>query len=98
MWNELKLETLTPEQKDLLGLKLSEFPLMTLNHLGKRIQKIGTSYLWSIPPNVILIGLVSYVLGGCIDFSVLLMAYQRTTYTYLSQLHWKHRSPMDTLC
>ena len=35
IWNELKLETLTQEQKNLLGVKLSEFPLMTLNHLGK---------------------------------------------------------------
>ena len=39
-WNELKLETLTPKQKDLLGVKLSEFPLMTFNHLGKRIKKL----------------------------------------------------------
>ena len=34
IWNELKLETLTPEQKDFLGVKLSEFPPMTLNHLN----------------------------------------------------------------
>ena len=26
IWNELKLETLNPEQKDLLGVKLLEFP------------------------------------------------------------------------
>ena len=50
IWNELKLETLTPEQKYLLGIKLSEFPLMTLNYLGKRNKEIGTSYPWSIPP------------------------------------------------
>ena len=54
IWSELKLETLTSEQKDLLGVKLSELPLMTLEHLGKRIKKIGTSYPWSIPPMVYL--------------------------------------------
>ena len=50
IWNELKFEMLTPEQKDLLGVKFSEFPPMTLNHLGKRIKKIGTIYPWNIPP------------------------------------------------
>ena len=50
IWNELKLETLTPEQKDLLGFKFSEFPPLTLNHLGKRIKKFDTSYPWSVPP------------------------------------------------
>ena len=35
--NELKLETLTPDHKDLLIVKLPEFPPMTLDHLGKRI-------------------------------------------------------------
>ena len=60
------METLTPEQKDLLGIRLSEFPLMTLNHLSKQIKKIGTSYLWSIPLNALLIGLESYTLVGCV--------------------------------
>ena len=64
IWHELKLETLTPKQKDLLGVKLSEFLLMTINHLGKRIKKIGTSYLWSIPSSAILIDLVLYALVG----------------------------------
>ena len=44
IWNELKLETLTPDQKDHLRVKLLEFPPMTLDHLGKSIKKIGTSY------------------------------------------------------
>ena len=30
--NKLKLETLTPDQKGLLGVKLSEFPPMMLDH------------------------------------------------------------------
>ena len=45
IWNELKLETLTPDQKGDLDVKLSEFPPVTLDHLGKRIIKKGTSYL-----------------------------------------------------
>ena len=53
------------QNKDLLAVKLSEFPLMTLNDLGKRIKKIRTSYLWSIPLYVILTGLVSYAMVGC---------------------------------
>ena len=36
--NELKLETLTPEQKDLLGVKHSKLPPMTLDHLGKELK------------------------------------------------------------
>ena len=61
------METLIPEQKDLLGVKLSEFNPVTLDHLGKRIKKFGTSYLWSISHNAILIGLVSYALVGCVN-------------------------------
>ena len=63
---ELKIETLTPNQKDLLGVKLSEFPLVTLDHLGKRIKKIGTSYPWSISPNAVLADVVSYALVDCV--------------------------------
>ena len=55
---KLKLETLTPNQKDILGVKLSEFAKLTLDHLDKRIKKMGTSYPWSIPSNAILAGLV----------------------------------------
>ena len=66
IWNELKLETLIPDQKDLLGVKLSEFPPMTLYDLGRRIKMIGTSYTWSIPYNAVLAGLVSYALVGCV--------------------------------
>ena len=63
VWNKLKLETITPEQKAFLGVKLSEFPLMALNHL---IKKIGTSLSMEHTPNAILIGLVSYALVGCV--------------------------------
>ena len=66
IWNELRLETLTLEQKYLVGVKLSEFPPMTLDHLGKKIKNIRTSYPWSIPPNAILISLVSYALVYCV--------------------------------
>ena len=39
---------------------------MTLDHLSKRIKKIGTSCLWNIPSNAVLVGLVSYALVGCV--------------------------------
>ena len=39
IWNELKLEALTPNQKDLLGTKLPESPQMTLDHLGKELKR-----------------------------------------------------------
>ena len=43
---------------------------MTLDHLGKRIKKIGTSYLWSIPSNAVLAGLVLYAIVGCVALLV----------------------------
>ena len=64
IWNEMKLETLTPDPKDLLDVKLSECPLMTLDDLDKRMKKIGTSYSWNVPSNAVLVGLVSYALVG----------------------------------
>ena len=66
IWNEWKSETLTPNQKDLSGVKLSEFPPMTIDHLGKRIKKIGTGYSWSIPSNALFAGLESDALVGCL--------------------------------
>ena len=41
IWKELKLEMLTSAQKALLGVIHSEFPLMPLNHLGKRTKRSG---------------------------------------------------------
>ena len=58
IWSELQLET----QKDLLGVKLSELPPMTLGHLNKRIKKTRTRYPWFVSPNAILINLVSYAI------------------------------------
>ena len=39
---------------------------MTLDHLSKRIKKMGTSYPWSTSSNAVLVGLVSYALVGCV--------------------------------
>ena len=41
-------------------------PPIILDHLSNRIKQIGTSYLWSIPSNAVLAGLVSYALVGCV--------------------------------
>ena len=75
---------LTPNQNDLVGVKLSEFPPITLYHLGKRIKKVGTSCLWSIPSNAALAGLFIICLRGLCGLSILLMAYQTTMHTYPS--------------
>ena len=66
IWNELKLDTLTPDQKDLLGVKLLEFPSLTLDHFIKRIKNIRTSYPWNVLPSAVLAGLVSYALVCCV--------------------------------
>ena len=66
IWYDLKLETLTPKQEYLLGIKLSEFPIMALYYLSKRRTKIGIDNPWSIPPIVVLPGLVAYALLGCV--------------------------------
>ena len=57
MCYELKFETLSQEQKDLLGIKLSEFPHIVLKHLGK-FYDICTLYTQSVPLNAVLTGLV----------------------------------------
>ena len=84
MWDELKLETYTPEWKDLLGVKLSELPLVTLDHLGKRIKKIGTSYPRSIPPKCYINWFGIICLSVLCSISVLLMAFQKTMHMYPS--------------
>ena len=63
---ELKLETLTQDQKNLLGIKLSHIPTMTLYYLGKHIRKIETDYFWNLP--VVLANLVECALLGCKAF------------------------------
>ena len=65
---ELQLETLTPEEKSLLGIKQSEFPPKALNHLSKQIWIIATDYPWSVPPNAVLAGLVIFSLLDCAAF------------------------------
>ena len=66
IWYKFKLETLTQEQKVLLGIKLFKFSPVALNHLNKLIRKIGTDYSWSLFPNGVLAGLVECPLLGCV--------------------------------
>ena len=64
IWSHIKHETLTQEEIDELGIKLSEFPPMTLNHLKHRMKHIDDKYPWSMHPNILLVMLlVSLVLG-----------------------------------
>ena len=70
---------------------------MTLDHLGKRIKKIGTCYPWSIPSKAILIGLVSYALV-CSVALVFSLWHNRGPYTCIQAITWKHRLPRDTVC
>ena len=64
IWSHIKHETLTQKEIDELGIKLSEFPPMTLNHLKHRIQHLDDTYPWSMHPNILLaILLGSLVLG-----------------------------------
>ena len=64
IWSHIKHETLTQKEIDELGIKLLEFPPMTLNHLKHRIKHLDDKYPWSMHPNILLaILLVSLVLG-----------------------------------
>ena len=65
IWYELKLETLANKQKDRLGIKLSEFPPVALNHLSERIHQIGMDLPWHMPSNAVLAGLVACASLGC---------------------------------
>ena len=93
----MKLETLTPDWKPLFGVKHLEFPPMTLDHLGKGIEKIGTSYLWSVPPYAGLAGLVSYASMGCVAL-VFSLWHIRGPHTHIQAITKKHRSPINTVC
>ena len=59
------LGTLAEEQKDLLGIKLSEFPSLASKHLREQIRKIRTDNPCSMPPNAVLADLVTCALLGC---------------------------------
>ena len=96
MWSELKLELLTYDKKDLLGVKLSELFPMTLGHLSKRIKKIGTRYLWSPSPSAILAGLVSYALVGCMAL-VFSLWHIKQLHTHIQVITLKCGLPMNTL-
>ena len=82
---------LSPEQKDLLGVQLSELPLMTLNYLGKTIKRIRTRYTQSLPPNAISVGLVLYALVGCVALVFSLWCI-RGLHTCIQAITLKHGS------
>ena len=45
-------KTLNQQEKASLGIKLSEFPPVVLNHLKQYIKHIDTNYPWSVSPNL----------------------------------------------
>ena len=53
IWSHITYEKLTPEEIEELGIKLSEFPPMTLNHLKHRIKHLDDKYPWSMHPNIL---------------------------------------------
>ena len=48
IWAHIIYDQLTKEEIDKFGIKLSEFPPMTLNHLRHRIKHIDDTYPWTI--------------------------------------------------
>ena len=62
IWNKLKLETLTPEQKDLLGVKLSAFPPIYCRPFRQKNQNDWDQLSMEHIPSATLIGLASYAL------------------------------------
>ena len=61
-WYELQLEASSQKQKNLLGIKLSKFLPMALNHFSECIKIMGTDCPWNIPPNSVFVGLLLYTL------------------------------------
>ena len=63
-WAHITYDQLTKEEIDEFGIKLSEFPPMTLNHLRHRIKHIDDQYPWSMSPNILLAMLLIVTLYG----------------------------------
>ena len=64
IWAHVKYDKMTKEEIEEFGIKLSEFPPMTLNHLQERIKHIDDKYPWSMHSNILLVMLiVSLMLG-----------------------------------
>ena len=61
MWYKLQLATLTEKETQRLGIVLSEFPPVTLNHLEERIKKIDTKYPWIINHHTVLFIPIAFI-------------------------------------
>ena len=66
IWAHITYDQLTKEEIDEFGIKLSEFPPMTLNHLRHRIKHIDDKYPWSMSPNILLAILLIALLMGLV--------------------------------
>ena len=66
IWAHIAYDQLTQEEIDGLGIKLSEFPPMTLNHLRYKIKHVDDKYPWSMSPNILLVILLISLLKGLV--------------------------------
>ena len=62
-WADITYYQLTKEEIEEFGIKLSEFPPMTLNHLRHRIKHIDDKYPWSMSPNILTMLLIALLIG-----------------------------------
>ena len=66
IWVHITYDQLTKEEIDEFGIKLSEFPTMSLNHLRHRIKHIDDKYPWSMSPSILLAMLLIALFLGLI--------------------------------
>ena len=66
IWAHINYDQLTQKEIEEFGIKLSEFPPMTLNHLRYRIEHIDDKYPRSMSPNMLLVILLISLLMGLV--------------------------------
>ena len=80
IWAHITYDQLTQEEIDEFGIKLSEFPPVTLNHLRYRIKHIDDKYPWSMSPNILLVILLVSLLMGLAVFRYFLYRIYRISH------------------
>ena len=66
IWIYITYGKLIQEEINEFGIKLSEFPPMTINHLRHRIKHIDDRYPWSMSPNILLVILLISLFMGLV--------------------------------
>ena len=77
IWAHVQYDKLTKEAIEEFGIKLSEFPPMTLNHLKERIKHINDKYPWSMHPNILLVILLESLVLGLMTIGYFLLRLYR---------------------